>query len=260
MQTYNFTIDPFDSDRLSKEIKDSAIVTVLDNITALGNDVNIVFRAELSETDEGILNAIVAAHTGEALPSEVPVVKLDQPKDAEQAPLMRTKVTFSGWQFRVHGIEFKTCKPGSIVEEDENGTPFNFSTIKFYNAEGTELTEEAAIQNAETGAVKTVLDWEPTHDIELIGGRGKQLVKPSAPVRVFVKAVPHVPAPQGSKLFLSCINLQYLGVDSAVVSDGRVPKLLTYNAIYHTNLLRFTIKHPPGLQHDLAFWMEFFKP
>lgn len=180
--------------------------------------------------------------------------------DADGSPLGRAKTTQSGWQYRVHGIEFKTCKPGSVFEEDDLGVAFNFTSLKFYNISDEELTEEAAIQNAETGAVRTVMDWEPTHDIELLGGKGKQLVQPGQPVRVWVRAVPHVPSNLGgNKLFLSCINLQYLSPYTSVESDGRSPKLLKYNATYHTNLLRFTIKHPPGFQHDLAFWMEFFR-
>lgn len=183
------------------------------------------------------------------------------PTDTDGSALQRPKATFSGWQYRVHGLEYRTCKPGSVVETDEAGTPFNFSTIKFYNDANVELTDEAEIQNTETGAVKTVIDWEPNHDIEILGGRGKQLVKPSVPVRVWVRAVPGIPSIfGGNKLFVSCINLQYVGVDASITSDGRAPKLLKYDANLHTNLIRFIVIHPKGFQHDMSFWMEFFRP
>lgn len=50
-------------DQLTQEIRNSAIVTALDYISVLGNDVSIFFKATLSGGDQTILNSLVSAHT-----------------------------------------------------------------------------------------------------------------------------------------------------------------------------------------------------
>jgi len=79
MQDYLYTYAAFtglvapytkpDSDRLSDEIRKSAIVTALDHIDMDdgAQDCNIWFKAALSSGDETLLAGIVAAHSGEPL-------------------------------------------------------------------------------------------------------------------------------------------------------------------------------------------------
>lgn len=74
MATYAYSIQNdfpqhcVSSDRLSVEIRESAIVTALDGIDTLGDVCDIVFKADLSSGDEAVLEALVAAHSGESLP------------------------------------------------------------------------------------------------------------------------------------------------------------------------------------------------
>lgn len=56
------------SDRLKKEIQDSAIVTALDRIATTGDDCDIWFKDALSSGDQATLDTIVANHSGEPLP------------------------------------------------------------------------------------------------------------------------------------------------------------------------------------------------
>lgn len=56
------------TDRLTLEIQTSTIITALDSITTVGDNCNILFKDVLSGGDQTTLNAIVAAHTGAALP------------------------------------------------------------------------------------------------------------------------------------------------------------------------------------------------
>jgi hypothetical protein len=54
-------------DRLLQEIRASSIVTSLDCINTEGDSCDIWFKAELSPTDSGLLNGLVAVHSGEPL-------------------------------------------------------------------------------------------------------------------------------------------------------------------------------------------------
>lgn len=56
-----------DTDRLTQEIRESAIVTALDYINTSGDDCDIWFKDALSSGDQTTLDSLVAAHTGEPL-------------------------------------------------------------------------------------------------------------------------------------------------------------------------------------------------
>ena len=68
MTEYDYTINPVAIDRLTQDIRSSAIVTSLNSINALGSAVSIFFNADLSDGDKTILDNIVAAHNGTPLP------------------------------------------------------------------------------------------------------------------------------------------------------------------------------------------------
>lgn len=60
------------ADRLTQEIQTSAIVIALDHIATSGDDCDIWFKDPLSGGDQTILNGLVAAHSGLALPDNTP--------------------------------------------------------------------------------------------------------------------------------------------------------------------------------------------
>lgn len=60
------------SDKLSSEIQSSDIVTALSHINTDGDDCNIWFKDALSSGDQTILDGLVAAHDGAALPNTDP--------------------------------------------------------------------------------------------------------------------------------------------------------------------------------------------
>lgn len=94
MTTYTYSISTdfpnhaVSSDRLTVEIRESAIVTALDCINTIGDACQIVFKADLSSGDESILDGLVAVHSGEPLPvvippksdSGVPIVEMGLPE------------------------------------------------------------------------------------------------------------------------------------------------------------------------------------
>lgn len=184
------------------------------------------------------------------------------PVDSDGAPLSRVKMTTSGWAYQLHSIELETSKLDSVVELKEDNTSWGFASIKYYQLiDGVETLMSAPTQgDLDTNCVKTIVDWEPTFDYEIMGGFLKQISVPSSDVRLWVIGVPDVPAIYGgSKLFISSINLRYLGTEEGIRVDGRAPKYLAYNATNHTNKIRIMLRHPVGMNHKLCFTMEIFK-
>lgn len=188
------------------------------------------------------------------------------PRDTDGAPLARQKVTQSGWNYQIHGLEFKTCQLDSLYSKSHDGSvsgvDFGFSTIKVFKDNGSGVLVQCSDQtDADTNGVATQIDWEPTHDIEIIGGMLKQLSPTSDNIRVWVIGVPDVPAVMGgSKVFVANVNLKFIPVAEGIRVDGRAPKRLSYSATYHTNKIRLFFRHPAGCKHDMHMIFEFFKP
>lgn len=179
------------------------------------------------------------------------------PTDSEGSPLVRAKITNTGWAYQLHAIEFETAKLNSVYSKKLDGTDWGFTTIKFYNNDDEELTTQLSIT---TNCVKTVIDWEPTFDYEIIGGLYKLESLIGSDVRLWVVGVPDIPVEYGgSKEFVTSLNLRYIGKEEGIRVDGRAPKLLQYNADLHTNKLRIILTHPTGQQHKMSMIFEIFK-
>ncbi len=186
------------------------------------------------------------------------------PRDSDGSTLNRTKITTTGWHYQAHGLEFETSKLSSLYSKKADNTEYNFSTIKFYkDVSGTEVEITGDDLNQtflDTNCIKTVVDWEPTHDIELIGGSLKQKSLPTQDVHMWIVGVPDVSeAYGGSKPFVTNVDLAYIGLEDGINVDGRVPKYMAYSATYHTTKLRLIFRHLAGFKHKLHFVFELFK-
>lgn len=73
----DFPNEKVDVNRLTKEIRESAIVAALDYIDVSSDDCNIWFKDALSGGDQTVLDGIVAAHSGEPLPDAAKPVTID---------------------------------------------------------------------------------------------------------------------------------------------------------------------------------------
>ena len=180
------------------------------------------------------------------------------PKDSDGSPLYRSKITTTGWSYQSHGLEFTTGQLDSIYSKKSDGTAYNFSTIKCYDINGTELTTQG---QCDLAATKTVIDWEPTYDYELIGGLIKMTYQPTSDMRLWVVGVPDVPIQYGgNKEFVSNLNLKFVGLEEGLKIEGRAPKYLAYSAIYHSNKIRFIfVCATPGYKHPIHINFEIFK-
>ena len=185
-------------------------------------------------------------------------------KDSDGAVLQRVKVTTTGWSYQLHGLEIDTSTIDGTYSNKADGTPYGFSALKFYktvDGADVQITGDDLNQTfLDSNCTKTVLDWEPNHDYELMGGQFFQKSRPTDDVELWVVGVPDVPAAYGgSKEFISQLDLAYIDVGQGIKIDGRAPKYLTYNATYHTNKMRFIFRHPAGYKHEMHIVFEIFK-
>lgn len=176
-------------------------------------------------------------------------------KDSDGTMLQRLKVTTSGWTLHYHGLEITTSKLNAVTDLDHANNDWGFCTTKLYKANGDLITLEEDLPYC----VKTVVDWEPTFNFDIIGGYAFQYSVPSTDIRVSIMGVPDIPANLGgSKVFMTGLNLKHLGT-AGMSLDGRTPKSLVYSEINHTSKIRFIFWHDAGVSHTMLTMMNIFK-
>jgi hypothetical protein len=181
--------------------------------------------------------------------------------DTDAAQIVRIKAAKKGWSFWAVPIEATTSTLGaSLFLQDSTGANISWVTAKIYNESNDEITTAGLLNANLNTCVKTVIDFEPTFDFEVIGGSLRINNNPSQDVRLWIVVAPDIPAIYGgSKEFASGINLKFLSADSPLEVDGRVSKFISYNATDHRGRIRFIFKHPAGLQVNLMFVVEMYR-
>lgn len=181
------------------------------------------------------------------------------PIDSDGVALARTKMTQSGWHYQMYGFEFQTATLNSVVNNDVDGSNLGHVSIKFYNNSDVELTAGTQLE-LDLDCVKTVIDFEPPWDYEIIGGQFRQLALPGSDLRMHVVAVPDLTLEQGGSVpFVNNVNLKFVGTEDMIQTDGRTSKKLTYDAVYHTNKIRFIFEHGLLLNHKIHLMIELFR-
>ncbi len=181
--------------------------------------------------------------------------------DIDGIPLSRLKASKKGWSFWALPIEINTSTiGGSLYAKDVSGTDIPGMTCKIYNGSNAEITVPGLLDVNLGTCVKTVLDFEPAFDYEMIGGAVRINSNPAVDVRLWIIGAPDIPAMYGgSKEFASGVNLKFLAPDSSFEIDGRVTKYVTYNAGTHQGKLRVILKHPAGLNLNLQFILHTYR-
>ena len=181
--------------------------------------------------------------------------------DIDGAQIVRMKAAKKGWSFWAVPIEFTTSVLGAAIYcKDRNDTNIPGITGKIYDASNAEITTTGVDNINLSSCVKTVIDFEPPYDYELIGGSLRINSNPGTDVRLWIIGAPDIPASYGgSKEFASGINLKYLAPNAGFDIDGRVTKYLTYNPTNHSGKMRFILKHPTGTQVNLQITIQVYR-
>lgn len=181
--------------------------------------------------------------------------------DSDGANIVRIKAAKKGWSFWALPIELNTSTiGGSVYAKDSLGNDIPGISCRIYNSSDVEITVPGLLDVNLGTCVKTVLDFEPTFDYELIGGSLRINSNPVQDVRLWIVGAPDIPANLGgSKEFASGVNLKFLAPDSAFDIDGRVTKYITYNPVTHQGKLRIILKHPPGLNINIQILIHTYR-
>lgn len=180
------------------------------------------------------------------------------PRDSDGAQITKEKIVPEGWAYQLRGFDVSIGLLGCVESLDAQGNEKNDFTVKHYNAADNEVNTQLGIT---TTAVKTVIDWEPSHDYAIVGGKVYQDSDPVGDIRIGVIAAPGIPKASGGNVeFGMGINLRYIGKSGSVSMDGRNPKILAYNAVYHSSLLRVCLLYPVGTTHTFHLLFELFNP
>lgn len=180
--------------------------------------------------------------------------------DADGAQIVRLKAARRGWTYGAIGMEFSTSTlSNSLISLLSDNSPRTGISLKLFNALGVEITVPGLANANLLTATRTVIDFEPPYDYELIGGSLRTLTTIMSDIRMWIVAVPDVPAPMGSKEMAGALNLRYLAPGNEYHVDGRVSKLLSYNAQFHTNKLRFIFDYPPGTAENISVVIELYR-
>jgi hypothetical protein len=176
--------------------------------------------------------------------------------DIDGTPVSRLKATKRGWIYAMVSIECATATLGSIYSKLPDGSDRTGFTYRIYDINNVEITDPIN----EINAIKTVVDFEPIFDYEIIGGQLQQREKPSSDIRVWIVAAPDIPVNYGgSKEMIGGINLIYLDPADKINADGRVAKLIPYDPVYHSGKLRLILIHDAGVKHEFMLIFEMFR-
>ena len=214
--------------------------------------VAITYAQETNDTDKAEFEATYKATANQVIEKRSP----------DGRAITRNTTANRMTNFKLRAISFYTADLEDGVHNWNPVTDADYGdiTVKLYQADGTEITDAAD----EGLATKTVLDWEPTYNYEIIGGFVDipQVLKGGVTDAWYLSAigVPHYPpAYYGSIDFISEVNLEAVTTEK-VISDGRAISYMPYNlnGAPHTNLMRFILKHPAGDKKRFQLYVEHY--
>lgn len=182
-------------------------------------------------------------------------------KDIDGALVVRSKAAKKGWSFWAVPIEFTTSTIGGTLY-CKNAAEVNIPgiTCKIYDSDNDEITTPGLAGINLAACVKTVVDFEPQFDFEIIGGALRINSNPSQDIRLWIIGAPDIPAIYGgSKEFASGVNLKFLAPDASFDIDGRVTKYLIYDPVTHQGKMRMLLRHPAGLQINMQIVVHVYR-
>lgn len=181
--------------------------------------------------------------------------------DTDGAAIVRIKAAKRGWSFWAVPVEITTSTLlGTMYAKFHDDTDISWINCKIYDEDDDEITTAGVLNANLLTCVKTVVDFEPTFDYEIIGGALRLNSNPSSDIRMWVVGAPDIPAQYGgTKEFASGVNLKFLSADEDLEIDGRVTKFLTYNSQDHRGKMRIIFKHPAGTQINLQLIIHLYR-
>ncbi len=199
------------------------------------------------------------------------------PKDADGTPLTHTKHTKTGWHYEPRSLDFVTSKHLSLYNRKHDGntmsdgTDYGDATLKFYDDAGVELSYQQTGHEEETDGqfqtrlsmycVRSIMDWQPTYDMDIIGGILMVRGAPVVDTYMWTIVAPDIPEFMGGSVphVAGGWNLSFFTANDKIIVNGRGSKTIVYDPVYNSNKFRTVVKHAVGAQIGLQMVYEHFK-
>jgi hypothetical protein len=178
--------------------------------------------------------------------------------------LLTPKFAPTGWHQQYFETEFETSNSASdsIHEKDWENEDLGYSSLKFYDANGDELTDQNDI---DTDCVRTDLLWMPPFDYSIKSGWVAQKAVPATNMYVWALGADLDVAYGGPQSVFAQggINLTYVDARTRAGLDGVSGTILYYNHPQlgdgaGTNRIRFVVRHEAGVKHRIQAVFELF--
>jgi len=201
--TYSISADfpnhAVSEDRLAQEIVSSAITVAFSHINTSGDVCDIWFKDALSSGDEAVLDALVAAHSGAALPEKALEVTTAK-KGSDGAPLFITRKPDAPKLTLItpNWCDKTTWYDGSVYVEDEVATDsgdhqtYNLAHQNVIDTYHGKITFEDYLKDSEGRSYRVVVkvdDVEKTEQDPHLGSGGDFTVDYAAGTVTFNQAL-----------------------------------------------------------------------
>jgi hypothetical protein len=222
-------------------------MTAFENDSALLTDITNSL-AQMAKTNDG-LNDIADIN------EQINFLKgIESVTDEDSVPMSRLKLAPLGWHFQTHFFHL-TTGTGAIYSQTKDLANIDFITVTRYDN-----LDQVTVVDADT--VKTVFEFEPTHDINILGACAYQKTIPASDLYLWVQAAPHIPAALGGEIDFSIggMNLSMMNQGKFLHTDGKVSKKVKYDDVNHSGKFEFTFRHDAAVYHRIMIGLDFYKP
>lgn len=158
---------------LSDEIRSSDIVTALDYISVTGDDVDIWFKDELSESDGYTLDDVVAAHTGVVInqPESVTIDSEHTSDNRIRVALEKsnttTKTLFtSNWCDKTTWYEKSTRVVDEVASDDGYQTTYSLANQSVIDTHHGKITNEDVLTDSDGYSYRATVKVNDTEKTE----------------------------------------------------------------------------------------------
>jgi len=173
-----------------------------------------------------------------------------------EAPRVRTTTNKLGRRLHARYVTFTTASGGAFDNTNYNDDDYGdmIYIMKDINGDTTEVNDDAK---------ETWLDWEPMYDYEISGGSvfiPEILTGDLNFWEIHVVAAPDIPEVMGGTIqLIANPRIRWCRGSTLDIDVATNPAELEYSAVYHTNKIRFIIKHPVGEAVEMQLYLKLFK-
>lgn len=173
---------------------------------------------------------------------------------------MRVRLSTNKAGRRLHSrfVTFKTASTAAdkLVNDNYLNVDYGDVTYTMKNASYVTVTDPSL-------AAQTIIDFEPPYDYEISSGYvdiPDTLPGTADAWEVYAVAVPDIPAASGGSIELVANARLKWNMGFTVDIDSIInPAEFTYSSAYHTNKIRFIIKHPIGTSAEFQLQLCLYK-